>query len=62
MTKAYRGLNADQSAALAFHYISEATRWNSSAWAMPCTEGLQLPDVAYQARWMLHALCRVLGH
>lgn len=51
LTKAYRGLNADQSAALAFHYISEgnALEFKRLGDAVP-RKDYNCPDVAYQAR------------
>lgn len=51
LTKAYRGLNADQLAALAFHYISEgdALEFERLRDAVP-RKDYNCPDVAYQAR------------
>ena len=51
LIKAYRGLNADQSAALAFHYISEgnALEFKRMGDAVP-RKDYNCPDVAYQAR------------
>lgn len=51
LTKAYRGLSADHSAALAFHYISEGNEleFNRLADAVP-RKDYTCPDLAYQTR------------
>ena len=66
LTKAYRGLNADQSAALAFHYISEgnALEFKRLGDAVP-RKDYNCPDVAYQARldgFTRFAACWAIEH
>lgn len=66
LTKAYRGLNADQSAALAFHYISEgnALEFKRLGDAVPLKD-YRCPDVAYQARldgFTRFAACWAIEH
>jgi len=66
MTKAYRGLNADQSAALAFHYISEgnALEFKRLGDAAP-RKDYNCPDEAYQARldgFTRFAACWAIEH
>lgn len=51
LTKAYKGLNADQLAALAFHYMTDVNdlELKRIADAVPLKD-YRCPDVAYQAR------------
>jgi len=51
LTKAYRGLTADQLAALAFHYMTDANdlEFKRVADAVPLKD-YRCPDVTYQAR------------
>ncbi len=53
ITAAYKGLNADQLAALAFHYMTDtnALEFGRIASAVPCVEyHYRAPDEAYQAK------------
>ncbi len=66
LTKAYRGLSADQSAALAFHYISEGNEleFKRLGDAVP-RKDYNCPDVAYQARldgFTRFAACWAIEH
>lgn len=66
LTKAYRGLTADQLAALAFHYISEGNtlEFKRLGDAVP-RKDYNCPDVAYQARldgFTRFAACWAIEH